>query len=228
MDLAESDPDEGFDEPDLEEGQVFWPSWRPGENCGDFVCGRRAFGVQAQVLICNVYLNMRQLPAKLAKEVLLCLPPGCDVARNFADRLSSRILGLAHSTARAVHDRLAGSGWRPIDEALRDSSTPSASLTLSEFEALKFRVREAMGVCHDGRPDTDYARAMRRVTLCGLEVGDKWLSRSFAEPVEMLAAAAARAEAAANLNAIYPSLGVPSDIALVWDGVSIGARSFSR
>ena len=126
-------------------------------------------------------------------------------------------------------DRVAENGWRPIDliDAPPPSSMPS-SLALPELDAMRFRVREVLGICHGGRPDLDYARALRRVELCGLDVGDKLLSRHFVAEVEMLAATAARVETASKLNTLSPSLGVPSDLALIWDGVSIGARNFSR
>ena len=69
---------------------------------------------------------------------------------------------------------------------------------------------------------------MRRMVLHGLDVGDKLLSRHFVEPVELLGATAARAEAAHKLGAPSPGLGIPSDLSIIWDGVSIGASSFSR
>ena len=68
----------------------------------------------------------------------------------------------------------------------------------------------------------------RRMELLGLDVGDKLLSRKFVEPVELLGAIAARAEAAHKLGALSPGLGIPSDLSIIWDGVSIGARNFSR
>ena len=54
------------------------------------------------------------------------------------------------------------------------------------------------------------------------------MSKKFVAHAEMLGATAARALTAEDLKALSPSLGRPSDIALVWDGVSIGAKNFSR
>ena len=67
-----------------------------------------------------------------------------------------------------------------------------------------------------------------RMELHGLDVGDKLLSRGFVEPVELLGAIAARVEAAHKLGALSPGMGIPSDLSIIWDGVSIGARNFSR
>ena len=89
------------------------PAWRPGWNCGEWIRGRRAFGQQAQVLITNVYLNLRLLPNTLAAAVLAHLSPGRQVKNNFADKLSGRLLGLSHSVARSVYNTLMGAGWQP-------------------------------------------------------------------------------------------------------------------
>ena len=40
--------------------------------------------------------------------------------------------------------------------------------------------------------------------------------------------AALNALTAQSMNQLVPSLGIPADLALVFDGVSIGARQFSR
>ena len=57
------------------------PTWRPGWNCGEWIRGKRSFGEQAQVLITNVYLNLRLLPNTLAAAVLAHLSPGRQVKK---------------------------------------------------------------------------------------------------------------------------------------------------
>ena len=145
------------------------PTWRPGWNCGEWVRGKRAFGEQAQVLITNVYLNLRLLPNTLAAAVLAHLSPGRQVKNNFADKLSGRLLGLSHSAARSVYDRLMGAGWQlaPPESGEPPHTGPPGVVagSLSELAAMKLRVREILAICHSGRPDCDYPAAMRRIDI---------------------------------------------------------------
>lgn len=208
--------------------------WNPGRDCGSWVVGKLGLGEQGQVLITNLYLSLRKLPASVNRTILDYLRPGHGATRNFADRVSAALLGVSRSTARYVFDRLQRNRWQPVRPQVAPSASEgcqmvsSATPPLSDLDAMKVRVREVLAVCSGGRPDVDYATAMSRLKSHGLDVGDKHLSRKFVEPVEVLATTAAMAQAAHLLGVVSPSLGIASDIALVWDGVSIGARNFSR
>ena len=85
-----------------------------------------------------------------------------------------------------------------------------------------------MSVTHWGEPDTAFERQMARLQLHGLDLGTKYRSQHLVQSVEHLAAVAARARTADALNRNLASLGIPSDVTLIFDGVSIGASSFSR
>ena len=93
---------------------------------------------------------------------------------------------------------------------------------------LEVRAREAKSVAHYGHTDLAYERAMNRLQQHGLQLGTKYLSAHFVELVEFLVAAAARARTADMLSEQLPSLGIASDVTLLFDGVSIGASQFSR
>ena len=69
---------------------------------------------------------------------------------------------------------------------------------------------------------------MSRLELHGLQIGSTYIGQQVVELVEILAVVAVRSKAADVLAKNSPSLGIPSDIAIIWDGVSIGARIFSR
>ena len=99
---------------------------------------------------------------------------------------------------------------------------------MSPLDAMKVRVREILSVCCNGRPDADYARAMQRLELHGLRLGTKYATHHFVQPVELLAATAARVQKAEALSQPSPSLGIATDIAMIWDGVSIGTRFFAQ
>ena len=139
--------------------------------------------------------------------------------------------------ARRIHEGLRGSSWDPaVGEAeagAGDCSGEAFSRAVGQAEresislwALEVRVREAMSVAHYGHADLAYERAMNRLQQHGLQLGTKYLSKHVVELVEFLAAAAARARTADMLSEQLPSLGIASDVTLLFDGVSIGASQF--
>ena len=69
---------------------------------------------------------------------------------------------------------------------------------------------------------------MKRLQSHGLVLGEKYRSHHFVELVETHCVAALNALTAQSLDRLVPSLGIPADLVLLFDGVSIGARQFSR
>ena len=151
--------------------------------------------IQAQVLITNVYLNLKRLPVAVAKAVWSHLTPGGDaIVRNFADRLASKFMGVSHSMARKIHDRLRDCGWDPAAvEAGVSAASPSqeqrhalacdvarasgqAAPEHRALLALKIRVREALSAAHWGEPDASYARRIEHLQQHGMHLGTKYLT----------------------------------------------------
>ena len=135
--------------------------------------------------------------------------------------------------ARNIHDRVRDNNWIPIGAASVSTVALATEPQIQDRErralsALKVRVREAMSVAHWGEPDTAFERQMARLQLHGLDLGTKYRSHHLVQSVEHLAAVAARARTADALNRNLASLGIPSDLNLIFDGVSIGATSMSR
>ena len=129
-----------------------------------------------------------------------------------------------------IHERARGSNWMLIGAASVSTDDPATEpqtqyCELRASSALKVRVREAMSVAHWGEPDTAYERQMARLQLHGLELGTKYRSPHFVLSAEHLAAVASQARTADALNRNLASLGIPSDLNLIFDGVSIGASS---
>ena len=69
---------------------------------------------------------------------------------------------------------------------------------------------------------------MKRLQSHGLVLGEKYRSCHFVERVERHCVAALNAFTAQHMNQLVPSLGIPADLVLLFDGVSIGARQISR
>ena len=76
-----------------------------------------------------------------------------------------------------------------------------------------------MSVAHWGEPYTAFERQMARLQLHGLDLGTKYRSHHLVQSVEHLAAVAARARTADALNRNLASLGIPSDLNLIFDGL---------
>jgi len=222
--------------------------WQPGVNCGVYLSHRDHLPViQAQVLITNVYLNLKRLPPAVAKALWLSLNPGvvC-IKRNFADRLASKLMGVSQSRARTLHNHLRDRGWIPAGTHAGGSAAPPlqeeglplagavaradgvSSREARALEGLKVRVREAMAVACGGLPDVAYSKSMERLQLHGVKLGTKYLSFHFVQLAELFIATAAQIRTADVLSRPLPSLGIASDLTLVFDGVSIGTHSFSR
>ena len=94
--------------------------------------------------------------------------------------------------------------------------------------AMRVRFAEALHIAHRGRPDADYHQAMKRLQSHGLVLGEKYRSHHFVELVERHCVAALSALTARSMNHFVPSLGIPADLVLLFDGLSIGARQISR
>ena len=90
---------------------------------------------------------------------------------------------------------------------------------------LKIRVREALSVAHWGEMDVSYKPGVWSVCSC---MACRWarthLTPHCVEHLEFLATAAARAQTAVALSRLLGSLGIPSDVGLVFDGVRIGCK----
>ena len=67
-----------------------------------------------------------------------------------------------------------------------------------------------------------------RMELAGVKLGTLVRSRKLVKVVQALGMQAVRAMTGHALESILPGIGIVSDITLMWDGVSIGATSFSR
>ena len=141
MSLSASPEEEGQDESegremDLEDSDVEMcsvhgapssKSWRPSVDCGIYRTGRvDSAEVEAQVLSVNVCLNLKRLPSSFAKSLWSCLTlGGPGIVCNFDDRLASKLMGISHSKARKIHERVRGNNWIPIGAAGVSTSAPA-------------------------------------------------------------------------------------------------------
>ena len=88
-------------------------------------------------------------------------------------------------------------------------------------------LREALSGAVQGLADSAYIRGLARLKLAGADVGSKYHSRQFVRSAEYLAGQAIMVLTRESLDRHLPALAIPSDMALIFDGVSIGASSFA-
>jgi hypothetical protein len=217
-----------------EETEMNASAWSPGANCGPYLRQHATgAGVQAQVLVANVFLNVSRLPADILKQVAAAF--GANVSRyHYADVVTKRFLGVGLNFASRLVKRLTKNGWVPTSTEPRARGqndnirlTPEAREE-HQLRAMRIRVREALAATIDGDDDTSYARRLKRIELLGIDIGSKNITRMFVPLVEACGRICVQALQAEEMQLPLPGLGIRSDVALTWDGVSLGKASFSR
>ncbi len=223
-------------------------SWRPGEDCGDWLGTLTPLGEQGQVLVGNAAVNMRRCAVPLRKELLLHLnrgrrPPR---GRTAGDALVGALLGVSPSTVSVCLRTLELAGWRPSPRqgprppsaAPVSASTPAAGAAASDQalesegggggNSLALLVRLALANAYEGRSGRAYERDVARLVASGVQVGNRHTSRHFCRDVEHLASQVLREHDAVDWHTPLASLGIPSDFGVLIDPVSIGSASFAR
>ena len=205
--------------------------WQPGSNCGPWVVGKVApLLAQGQVLVTNAYVNMRRLPVGVCQTLLSHLGMS-GVCKNYADWCVAAIMGISKNMVRTLWRKMHDQEWEPSlanhDPELGKPAAPHISAD-DKRRALVVRVREAVYTCAAGGTSTDYIGAIHRMQMAGLKLGSKYDHHSFLTLVEHLAVVCCRELTGRSLMELVPSLGIPSDLSLVWDGVSIGGTMWSR
>ena len=152
------------------------------------------------------------------------------VRRNFADWCAATFLGVTVNSVRELWAYMGANSWTPWlpDPSEAEGVSASARSHDKAQLAMTVRVREAVHVCANGGTTADYANAIHRMQMAGLELGTKYDHHSFLELVEHLAAICCRCLTAREIEEVIPAMDIRSDLSLTWDGVSIGGSMWSR
>ena len=215
--------------------------WYPGLNCGVWLGTHAPLFRQGQVLVSNAYLRFRSL---CASHPALCSAlydavVGPDrvksFARGLADRLTGAFFGFSASYSALVWRRVVANGYAPsapaAEQALAESipnhdqagKTPTSAD--AQVQAMMVLLRECSAISYNGLDDTVLIGNLARMRRAGLRFGCKYHSRDFLVLVERVLARGVQRVKAQALHAIMPGLGIPSDISVVFDGVSIGSST---
>ena len=190
---------------------------------------------QCQVLVTNLYLNLCKLPRQLLLGVCQALPAISTDVRPLAAKAAAHLIRVSGRTVNNIVQRVKNAGWtataqEPQEAEHEDgeSSTIVPQGQRSREEILRVLIREALHCSSHGLADDYYVQSVARLQLCGLDVGDKYVSKKFVRMVEFLSAKQLEYLQADVLARRLPGLAVVSPLSIAFDGISIGDSLFSR
>ena len=218
---------------DCNRGQGDANAWQPGINVVPHISRKTSvLRTQAQVLIANVYLTMRQLPTTLLQGIISKLPSISETAQPLAAKAAAHVLRVSANTIRNCARRLSKNGWQPCDVAEDNKSAPAPAQIKPQREShevlLKRLVRECVHNIAHGRADEDYILAIAKLQAHGMDAGDKFASSSFLQVVEFVGAKLLQIAQLEELAQVLPGVGVLPPLALTFDTVTSGSNMFSR
>ena len=121
--------------------------------------------------------------------------------------------------------------WAPVASLVSMSrvasrtaeSDTSRAKDANQLQALTTLVRAALSTGDTGY--RSYTMALARLSLAGVDVGDRYHGPNFAKEVVFLAARHVQALDVAGLRAPLPGLGVRSSLAILLDGIPVAGMS---
>ena len=209
------------------EGAVGSNGWQPGRDVGNWISASSPVGVQAQVLICNVWLALHQLPREVLKTVATTLHRASQTVR-YVTRAAGGLLGIPYSRVRRVVEALRERGYAPAEPAAHGELAAchghvAASSEATEVRVLSTLVRTALSANGTGGPA--FVSFLSQLSLEGVAVGDRYHTADFALTVRYLAARCVQEHDAQDLSAKLGGLGIPGSLALLADGIPVGGIS---
>jgi hypothetical protein len=235
MDL---DPESDSDNMPLDADPSGGDSWTPGENVEPWITQNRPADKQAQVLIVNLLRSAQRLSTKAAKYVMSQIMPEALIQKVKATRKSSHIqlvAGLVRMSASGVAsivENVRAAGWQPyapkdkgkVSGPLRGGEEAAACPPVGEDcdVAIKNIVRVALAAAVEGRSFQEYVRDLQRFRLASADVGNKHMDSRFAREVVAIASMIQQQIDALDWNSSLPGLGIPSDVGILSDPVSLG------
>ena len=211
--------------------------WIPGEKARGWIGPRFPLNQQAQVLVANVAASIGSLP----RTTLMHLAARAK-SRASANGVAAWLLGIGERTIDMLMCKLKAHNWEPQeplpfvhvkqgDAETAASSAPHAggmSPEDREQKAMTNLVRLAIVNAVEGRSGAEFERDVHRQALAGVDIGDKQRSRHFCREVENIACRVLQELDALDINTPLSGIGIPSDVALSIDPVTLGSAGFGR
>ena len=208
--------------------------WVPGENVEPWITQNKPAGKQAQVLIVNLFRSVQRLGAKTVKHILSLIMPEALLEKAKAAhkslhvQLAAGLMRMSVSGVGRIVENVKAAGWQPY--ALKgkgkfscaEAACPPASEHRDPDASIKNIVRIALSAAVEGRSFQEYVRDVQRFQLAGADVGNKYMDYRFARDVVAIASLVQQQIDALDWNCPLGGLGIPSDIGVLADPVSLG------
>jgi hypothetical protein len=218
--------------------------WTPGVDTGKWVGPNAPVGLQSQVLLANAVLAIRSLPKDLCRTVLARLAGKDALPRRrhagLAFSLTAHLLRLSSWAVRSIFEGVKGNAWKPLPpkekfgrdrskDVFQDAGGAEACPPPDkEDEAFQNLVRIALSNAVEGRSFLEFERDVLRYRLASAAVGVKYADAAFTREVTALSSSVLQQLDALDFNKALAGLGIPSDIAVLADPVSIGLQARAR
>lgn len=202
--------------------------WDPAFHVAEQFPPRGRWETQAAVLATNLVHGLQRLPLAMLSQMAECLcASNARVAAEY--RVASALLAIApHRLQRLVKKTLAQPPLRPRPAPVYEPQVPPKEQE-QQRDVLTTLTSVALGCRASHASASEFLRWVSRFEAEGVSVGQKYHTRAFYQDVEFLAARAVREMDSADAALSLPGLGIPSDFAVLLDGVPVGGtRSFGR
>jgi hypothetical protein len=163
-------------------GAWLWRPWRPGQG---------GLPPEAQMLVTRVFVALRSLPRSCLQAVVDTLASAQYATQSLAVRAACALLGLAPTRIWRTYASIRRNGWSPVpgaSDAPEAMARNAAAADVTAEAVMLTLVRTAVGVGAANGATTDFVKAVARLAVEGVPVGEKFHTRHFLKDVQFLAA----------------------------------------
>jgi hypothetical protein len=200
--------------------------WVPGCSAGDWVSRQNPLGEQAQVVALNVVVALRRLPSHLVTTIIESLGATMKVSTPRFVQAASELLGVSASRLWRTLSKVSHNGqWAPLptlrgmDALAADPAQIAADLSRNVMLTL---TRAALAESLSGVSARQFVKHISRLAVEGVQVGDQFHTRHFVQDAQRLASKCMAAHDRCDLDKELGGLGIPSNVAVLFDGVPVG------
>ena len=200
--------------------------WEPGVNMGKWGSTQsEGFGPDAQAMLANICLKVKRIPGKVRKHILSHV--GMAGLGGSIWQLAGALVCLSSTTIHKWFTRVKENSWALIRPRGR-YKTRQIAIQTGKGDETQNLVRLCLSSASEGRSLREYERDVARYALAGGVIGNNNYTRQFAREAQHVGATLLRLLDAEDLKMILPGIGIPSDFAVMFDGVSLDKGMFSR
>jgi hypothetical protein len=143
------------------------------------------------MLVTRVFVALRSLPRSCLQAVVDTLASAQYATQSLAVRAACALLGLAPTRIWRTYASIRRNGWSPVpgaSDAPEAMARNAAAADVTAEAVMLTLVRTAVGVGAANRATTDFVKAVARLAVEGVPVGEKFHTRHFLKDVQFLAA----------------------------------------